>query len=206
MPESSPAVIELCIDDVWVALNYSLQDATPTEQLSTQQPLTDEQSPQNLQLNSLSEELLLSWAAPSTDGEVTSYNIACSTNIQSGNGQPITSLTLSLSTSDTSALLPVFGQELMEYTCCVTAQRPLEMFSPPTCGSVQVAPLPAPTGALGSILVPVLGVLVGVFFLALVLVSVALLVFMCTGTSKMKHNTVLLDGQELAEIPELEKE
>lgn len=184
LSRSSPDILQLCVDDVWFTLNYSLQDAT--EQPSTEQPST-RGSPQNLQLISLPEdsgELFLSWDTPLTNEEVTSYNIVCSANIPSGSGQPTTSHTLSLTTNNTSVILPVLGQKSVDYACCVTAQSS-ELFPTPTCSSVQIVPPPASTaGVSDSILVPVLGVLVGVFFLALVVVSVLLVVFMCTGTSR----------------------
>lgn len=189
--ETSPAVVEICVDDIWITLNYSLP--------ATEQPIA--QPPRNLQLNLLADELFLSWETPFTNVAVMDYSAVCSTDIQLGNGRPITSLTLSLTTGDTSALIPPFMglQESTTYSCCVTAHyETLGVSSTPTCGSVQFLPTPAPAGISDSILVPVLGVLAGVFLLALVVVSAALVVFMCTGT---KQRSGALD---LADQPDLE--
>lgn len=178
-------VVELCVDDEW--LGY------PFETLPTMLP------PQNLQLESREDALFFSWEAPPTEDEIRGYSVVCSTNIQIGSGQPIALLTLSVNTSDLSVSIPFLMEESTDYSCCATAQYEGGASSSSVCGTVLSGPAPTPTETSDSILVPVLGVLAALFFLALVVVSVALLVFMCTGV-KQKHGSHVL-----ADIAELER-
>ena len=178
-------VIEICVDDVW--LRYPLQP--PSETL----PIV-----QSLQLESHEDALLLSWEAPQTEEEITGYSVVCSTTLRSNNGRPVTPLNLSVSVSDISVIIPLLSLgEPASYTCCVTAQYEGQASSGPICETIQSAPAPTPTETSDSILVPVLGVLAAVFLLALAVVSVALLVFVCTGVRRKPGAHMLVDIAEL---------
>jgi hypothetical protein len=176
--EISPAVLELCVDDVW--LRYSAPDPPPP--------------PQNLQLSQLtSDDIFLSWGAPPAGEEVTGYTATCS-------------LAFSLTTTGISATIPLIGlQEHVNYTCCVTAEQGTGASSP-NCGSidaqhekinaVSTSDSSIMTGVSDSILVPVLGVLAGVFFLAVVVVSVSLVVFVCTDTKRRSERADIAEPEE----------
>lgn len=193
--DSSPVVVQICEDDQWLTLNLSMP---------TTRPLTGELPPANLQLNSVLDGVKLSWEAPLTNEVVTGYNITCSTPVQSPdpNSQQTISLTLSLTIEDsatTSALIPITTQQQTMYTCCVTSQYE-STTQVSACDDVLfIIPPSQPTQEADSILVPVLGVLAGVFFLATMLLGVALVVFIVTsGTNKTegKRESIELERKE----------
>lgn len=169
--------------------------------LTTSDPLqfsTDQFPPRNLQLRSLGDGLFASWDTPLQEsGEVVAgYDITCTPTESS---HLYYSLTVDGSNIN-SVMVDVIALQPTDYSCCVTSriQRDmLTLISPEVCDTVQFTP----EGSQGSnsILVPVLGVLVGVFFLALLVMGVALVVFMTTSTSKMKR---LEDRDNLEESKE----
>ena len=208
--ETGSPLMELCVDDMWLALNCSAQNFT---QNSTEEPATSSSGgtgepqidnlpqPANLQVRSLVPDLFVSWEAPSSDRTIADYAVSCSTVVPP---DQMVTLTLSLTTDQTSVLVPLPpAQEARSFTCCVTAQYESTgtgNLSPPSCEEVLVESI-TPTSTGPSILVLVLGVLVGVLFLALLVVSIALVIFVATGSSRMKQATQdLHDG-----IPELER-
>ena len=182
--DSSPVVVEICEDDQWLTLNLSMQNT---------RPLTGELPPANLQLSSVPDGLLLSWEVPLTNEVVTGYDITCSTPVQSSdlNSQQTISLTLSLTIDNrdtTSALIPVTTLQQATYTCCVSS-RYENTVQVSACDDVLIIlPVTPQPPEADSILVPVLGVLAGVFFLAAMLLGAALVLFIVTsGTNKTKR-------------------
>lgn len=167
------ATLEICLEDEWLAPTNSLQVAMGNS------PVT------NIQLI----QETLSWSPPATDENILRYDITCFT---SDSDRLMWSL---LGNSQTSTTLHFLLPQAM-YTCCVTTitqgrmgveftseacQGGLVVTTPPTTTPTTPTtcpPTPGCSTAAESILVLVLGVLAGLFFLALLIVSCALLVFM----------------------------
>lgn len=181
------AAIELCVDDQWLTISDPLQFST------------DQFLPGNLQLSSFLSGLSAEWEVPLLESGkvVTGYDITC-TQVQPGNLQH-SSESLTVDGTTTSALVTITALQPTDYRCCITShiQRDvLTIFSLGVCDTAQFTPPPVSVPTGNFILVPVLGVLVGVFFLALVIVGVALVVFMTASTSKVKR---LEDRENLEE-------
>lgn len=183
--DTGPVVaLQLCMDDQWLTVSSSLQVDT------------DELSPTNLQLTSISEGLLLSWERPHTESGITSYDVACSTLVQSSSGEHLTSISVTVDGGTTSTVVSVLTTPA-SYNCCVTANTEGSggvTFSSETCGTTLFDTL-ASESTGDSILVPVLGVVVGVLFSALVIVSVALVIFMTTSGKQRKGDTENLEQE-----------
>lgn len=153
-------------------------------------------SPRNLQLSPLQDEVgvgvSVTWERPNVDLQhvVTGYDVICSPV-----DTPQFSISLSVSGSSTNATMPLLASQSTDYTCCVTSHvrsdietAGPEMFSE-ACEDIQFVrppPSPSPSPSGDSILVPILGVLVGVFFLALLVVALALVAFIASA-GKPRH-------------------
>ena len=203
---SSKARIQLCLHDQWLLLNYTLMlpdeppdvSVGPTTSTSSTTTAAEPslEPPSNLRLSTSPAELQLSWDAPSlpadSEDTVDSYSIICSTS--TSNSQQTTSLSLSLTVQETTASISAPNQQPATYTCCITALTEQGLSSLEGCDDVQFSPFVAPTPSTSSscgIITPVLGVLVGVLFLALLAVCVVLLVLMMA----RKRKSIMITGK-----------
>lgn len=187
---ATPVALQLCVDDNWLTVSNSLE------------VITEDLPPRNLEITSTEEGLLVSWEEPSTNEEITSYDIMYFAATQPASAQQLT-LRVNAEGGATSALLSVLSPETTSYRCCVSShieRHPGLIFSSEVCETVEYTPLVVSTAQQnsGSILVPILGIVAGVLFLALVVVSLALMVFMKTASTRRKV--------EFTEITEQEKE
>ncbi len=198
-------VLLLCLDDEWVNIQPGEVEGTVVAvQGRTNPPL-----PRNLDITTDQNGFQFSWERPLTDDSITGYDVTCFT----GTTPSKYGVTLSLSVdgSSTSAyIVALMDPQYTNYRCCVTAHiQVYAELSPiattPLCDDVSIVipPLPtASTTSTNSILVPVLGILAGLFLLALLIVSVALVLFMISNTGSKHKVDIDLSDQKLEEIPE----
>ena len=191
--ETNPTVLQICLEDQWLTLGNSLQ------LINNDFPVT------NLQLNNNENGVSLSWDRPiitNEDMEITSFDVVCST--AGGDVQHSSSRTVSDDGATSSTFLPLLARETINYMCCVTTNvrgNTGVRFSSETCETSLFIPPPScpPTAAPArddSILVLILGVLAGLFFLALIIVSIALVAFICAGASRRKGSFDAVDAAE----------
>ena len=185
------------MDDEWLNISNALQANA------------NEPAPRNVRIITNQNGLELSWDSPPTNKNVIRYNIMCSTAMQSTNGRHITTFFVDGDTRAATVPVPVRTTTVLEpsdYYCCITAHiqgQSSLILATKSCDTInnqffptQLAPghtVSSPTS--DSILVPVLGILVGVLFLALVVVSVALVAFIMNAR-KEKKRMILDDPKE----------
>ena len=186
--ESTPAAIELCVNDEW--LNAALQiDA-------------NEPTPENFQILTSQTGLSLSWEQPLTNESIENYEIVCSSVIKPVNG--FTNFSHILNGNSTTLFIPATALECMDYNCCIITHFHTERFAGlrsstrlcETISSMESPPpseaatpkTPCPSSQSDTILVPILGLLAGVLFLALIVVSVALMAFMSSAKKEKAVN------------------
>ena len=176
--------LQICLDDQWLTLDSSLRVA------SEEFPVV------NLQLDGDGVGISVEWDAPTTDEMVLGYDVVCSMDISTG------MLTISLSVNGESPSMPIFLSLAVPgtYRCCVTANvqgNTGVRFSSQTCQTTTTTtsqftstPTPCPPTASCEdpcpIITLVMGVLAGVFLLALLIVGMALVIFLCSASNRNK--------------------
>ena len=189
--------VQVCLEDEWLTISETIQFST------------DRSLPRNLELRSIGGEgLSATWDPPLLESGVSvdGYDLSCTLE-RSDSSRQRSSESLTVSGSTNSASLAITATEPVEYNCCITSRvqrRSFTFVSPPLCENVHYMPpivvVEPPQETTGSILVPVLGVLVGVFFVALVVMGVALVVFITSNTRTHKARRVeAKNGVEMKE-------
>ena len=187
--QDSSLTIELCLDDAWLTISNSLQFSTHGF------------IPRNLELNASRQEsqegLSVSWEAPELDsGEIiVGYDIICAeerSGIQQS-PQQRSSESLTVNGNINNAFVAITATQPIDYSCCITShiQRGvLTYLSLPECGAYQFIPSSDNSSSVSAtssptvqresdfMLVLILGILVGAFFMEIIVMCIALLVFM----------------------------
>ena len=163
------------MDDEWLNVSDALQANA------------NEPAPRNVRIVTNQNGLELSWDSPPTNENVIRYNIMCSTAMQSTNGCHITTFFVDRNTRAATVPVPVRTTTILEpsdYHCCITAhiQRQSSLIlATKSCDTInnQLFSAPGPTVSSQGFITPVLGILAGMFFLALVVVAVVLVAYTC---------------------------
>ncbi len=184
------AVLQVCLEDEWLTLENSPLVANGNF------PVT------NLQLGQSGNEVELAWEPPLDNEAIISYNVECSTTTAAG-VRLASSLSVAGGDPPFSVSLPLPAPEASMYRCCVTTivQGTAGVrIASETCQDELTSPFtPLPCPPTVSCLYPVtliliLGVLAGLFFMALLIVSFALVLFICTAASRKKGSLEATDG------------
>ena len=162
------------MDDEWLNVSDALQANA------------NEPAPRNVRIVTNQNGLELSWDSPPTNENVIRYDILCSTISRYINSQHTTSINMFVDGNTLTATVPlrtIRTPEPSDYNCCITAhiQRQSSLIlATMSCHTIELFFTPLSSGPIASSqssTILVLGILAGVFFLALVVVAVVLIAY-----------------------------